>query len=51
MYDTKKFFNDRAAVWDRLAEGQDPEKLCVMLILPAESGEVIYVRRIDIMHN
>jgi demethylmenaquinone methyltransferase/2-methoxy-6-polyprenyl-1,4-benzoquinol methylase len=33
MYDTKKFFNDRAAVWDKLAETQDPEKLCIMLIL------------------
>lgn len=33
MYDTKSFFNDRAGVWDSLAETQDAEKICVMLLL------------------
>ena len=32
MYDTRDFFNDRARVWDKVTT-QDPEKLCVMLIL------------------
>lgn len=42
MYDTKNFFNDRAAVWDKLSAAHDPEKLCVMLILSdIQPGSVI----------